>query len=582
MPMGRLAGFIFRHKITAVIVLGIAGIAGVMAWRSRASDSGTAVTVSVGRGRVVEEVSVTGKAQAAEAVDLAFESGGKVATVRVKVGDRVSAGAIISELASGDLAANIRRANASIVSAQADVSHYAAIVESEKVKLAELERGPRPEEVRIAESAVASAITALDDAREALVKTQEKADHSLAVLYESVDEVIHEAYSKASEALDKQVAPLFTGVPGNERLSFIVNSQQTEFDATVRKSAADRTLSDININISGLGSDEASRDAALLRAKSGLVSLRSFFDFLGSAVENSSLSASDRQTYSGYIASARTLNDSAISLLTGRQQDISEQRVDNLQTVQSAETAVNAAERALETKRRELELKQAGSSAEEVAAQRARLKQAEANLASARARIAQAAADRDGAQANYAKTVLRSPIAALVTKVDLEVGEIVPPNQTGVVLMSEAQYEIEAFVPEADIAKVAFGQTARVTLDAYGDAVTFAAAVTHIDPAETVIEGVAAYRVELQFSDKDERVKSGLTANVDIVTQEKGDVLVLPVRAVTAKNGGQFVAVMGAGGEPVERRIETGVRSVDGLVEIVSGLAEGETVVLDR
>ena len=55
-------------------------------------------------------------------------------------------------------------------------------------------------------------------------------------------------------------------------------------------------------------------------------------------------------------------------------------------------------------------------------------------------------------------------------------------------------------MPEADIAKVAIGDLASSTLDAYGSYVDFPAQVTMIDPAETVIEGVPTYKVTLVSS----------------------------------------------------------------------------------
>ena len=62
-----------------------------------------------------------------------------------------------------------------------------------------------------------------------------------------------------------------------------------------------------------------------------------------------------------------------------------------------------------------------------------------------------------------------------------------------------------------------------------------------VDPAETIIDGVATYKTTLQFTDEDVRIKSGMTANVDITGLEKKDVLAVPQRAVFARAGHRFV-----------------------------------------
>ncbi len=137
---------------------------------------------------------------------------------------------------------------------------------------------------------------------------------------------------------------------------------------------------------------------------------------------------------------------------------------------------------------------------------------------------------------------------------------------------------ISAAVPEVDVAKITIGDKAEVTLDAYGDTTVFPAAVSSIDPAETVIEGVPTYKVTLYFNDRDERVRSGMTANLDILTERREGVFRIPSRAVTTKDGKKIVRVPDISGLR-EVVVETGLRGSDGSIEIVSGLSEGDEVV---
>ena len=133
-------------------------------------------------------------------------------------------------------------------------------------------------------------------------------------------------------------------------------------------------------------------------------------------------------------------------------------------------------------------------------------------------------------------------------------------------------------MPEADIAKVAVGNGSLVTLDAYGRDVVFEAKVVAVDPAETIVDGVATYKVTFQFVKNDERVKSGMTANIDIKSASRENVIAVPQRAIIRKNGDQFVRI--ADGESFrEVKVETGLRGSDGNIEIISGINEGDKVI---
>jgi multidrug efflux pump subunit AcrA (membrane-fusion protein) len=147
-------------------------------------------------------------------------------------------------------------------------------------------------------------------------------------------------------------------------------------------------------------------------------------------------------------------------------------------------------------------------------------------------------------------------------------------------MMSNDGFKVEANIAEADIAKVQPGQKANITLDAYGSDVVFEAVVVRIDPGETIIEGVPTYKTVFKFTTADNRVKSGMTANIDIIGQSKENVVAVPLRAVSNKNGGKFVTIQKDPKTTEEVKVKTGIRGADGLVEITEGLNEGDTVVV--
>jgi HlyD family secretion protein len=175
--------------------------------------------------------------------------------------------------------------------------------------------------------------------------------------------------------------------------------------------------------------------------------------------------------------------------------------------------------------------------------------------------------------------MLFSPIGGIVTKQEAKRGEIVSPGIIVVSVMSDKNFQIETNVPEADIAKISVNNTAKVTLDAYGDSVNFDAKVIKIDPAETVVEGVSTYKVTMEFIKEDERVKSGMTANIDILTEQKNGVLSVPQRAVVDKSGSKFVKILQSDGNVKEVTVKTGLKGSNGDIEVTDGLHAGDKVI---
>jgi RND family efflux transporter MFP subunit len=179
--------------------------------------------------------------------------------------------------------------------------------------------------------------------------------------------------------------------------------------------------------------------------------------------------------------------------------------------------------------------------------------------------------------------IVYSPIAGLITRYEATVGELAVAHTPLVTIISDS-LAIEAFVPEVDSAKVSLGDEAVFTLDAYGSDAEFQARVAAVDPAETVIDGVSSYKTTMELVEPDTRIKSGMTANIEIFTDRRESVIAIPQRAVVAKEGKKFVRVIqrDKSGKSTfkEAAVVTGLQGSDGRVEIISGLREGDEVAL--
>ena len=215
----------------------------------------------------------------------------------------------------------------------------------------------------------------------------------------------------------------------------------------------------------------------------------------------------------------------------------------------------------------------------------------------ARSQLEQAKASLALIQVQISKYRLVAPFSGVVANVDIKAGQIISPNEVMVSMIGRTKFQIEANISEADIAKISVGDGAKVTLDAYGDESVFTAKVVHIDPAGRVIDGITVYKVTLEFDLVDERILSGLTADIDILTDQKGGVLYIPSRNVIYKNGKKYVKVF-VGEDSNDSRfasltsvskkddqnifeieIETGLKGSDGGVEVISGLNEGDQLI---
>lgn len=480
-------------------------------------DSDGADAVIVKRGMIIQNVVVTGKTKPISSVNLAFEKSGRAVRINVKVGDRVLVGQTLIATGASELAANLARAEASVAAAEA--------------KLAEAKRGTRPEELAVQEAKTKGARVALEDAKKNLV------------------DKLQDAYTKSDDAIRAKADQWFSNPTAqNPQVSFYADpGVKTSLER--ERPIIEALLTSWKSSSDGL-SPASDLTAAVLVSSQNLAKIRLFLDTAALAINALKTGTGFSQTtidgYRSDISTARTNINTAIA---------------NLST---ADEKMKSAANALLIAENELTLSRAGSTQEEIASKEAAVREAEADAASLRA--------------DLAKTVLTAPLAGIVTKVDADPGEIMSAGVPVVSIISENQLEIEVNVPEVNVGRIAVGNPVKIALDALPDE-TFSGKVVSIEPAETIVDGVVNFKVAIVFDAEDGRFKSGLTANLSIETLRKPDVLLLPQFAVNERGGKVFVQKLVAG-KAVETEVTLGARGEDGAVEIISGLKEGDRVIV--
>ncbi|MFZ3063556.1 MAG: HlyD family efflux transporter periplasmic adaptor subunit [Actinomycetota bacterium] len=137
--------------------------------------------------------------------------------------------------------------------------------------------------------------------------------------------------------------------------------------------------------------------------------------------------------------------------------------------------------------------------------------------------------------------------------------------------------QVKMGIDQADIAKVAVGQPAKITLDAIPDK-EFAGNVVFIDPIPTSEQNVITYTVYATLGNPDPAIRLGMSADVKLDLGKKENVLIVPNLAVKTVEGKKVVSKI-VDGVPTDVNVEVGL-SDDENTEIVSGLLEGDKVTL--
>ncbi|MDO8483223.1 MAG: HlyD family efflux transporter periplasmic adaptor subunit, partial [bacterium] len=421
---------IFKRKSTYVILATIIIAIGLFFYVSRTKTEPVSFA-EVKRGTIREEVTVTGTVKSKEAVILAFEKTGKVRKINVEVGDVTTQGNLLMTLENGVESSSVEDAEAKLASKQANYNN--------------LKAGGSPEAVRLKETGLAKAIA------------------DLATDEESVKNVVLDAFNKTDNAVRRQADTVFSNPSGsNPKLNFGSGNQQATIDAESARFDTEKLLNDFRQLAQGNFANHEENEKALAETKKYLTSVNDFLIKTSRVLDTSlTLSESALAANKDALNTARTNINTAMTNVTGAAQAIATQKI------------------TVETARNDLKLTQAGATPEVLAGALADIQSAEALVKNARAVLS--------------KTYIFSPISGVVTKQDAKVGEIAGAN-LGLLAVASNSFKIEAFVPEVDVAKISVGNKAEITLDAYGNNVSFEARVIKIDPAETNLDGVPTYK----------------------------------------------------------------------------------------
>ncbi|MBT4153445.1 MAG: efflux RND transporter periplasmic adaptor subunit [Candidatus Magasanikbacteria bacterium] len=599
-----------------IIITTLVLVVGIYAYSAKEGDVPEYSSVTVERTNLSQVVSETGSVTAVLELFYGWETSGRVALVNTTTGALVKKGEVVAELENSQQQARLRESRSRLASAQAALNLIlAGASEQERASsVATVDQARASysqslvdlEKVRTASNAaVETAQLAVKEAKLGLENDTNVDNRSLTSAYEDAITDINDATVSALDAVaavsnmqysysalnqrnsdgnqlakDKGRAVLLLvgvsdggrwqaesilGKYGGIRGEINALADSTEYDETIiddllnrtkemlqaTKSALDRTLTMLNSH-NGSSTDKTTISTEVTSMNTEITSIVNAIQ----AIESSKLSQKSSDDTND-IAYERALNDFK-SISTQASQDIA------------------VAQAAVDVRKASLDQMQASHNAY-IAPPRA------VDTAALRADISRESANVEQFLRDLENTKLVALSDGVIADLSVDIGETVTANQ-GVLSINSEDVHIRVDISESDIIKVRLGNPVEITLDAFGDDRAFTGTVDSIEPAETEISGVVYYTADIVFEKSEEGlefVRSGMTANIDIKTNNKDDVLVIPQRAVLKEDGRQFVRVLtdSATAEFAERDVMLGLRGTEGDVEVLSGLNEGDDVI---
>lgn len=198
--------------------------------------------------------------------------------------------------------------------------------------------------------------------------------------------------------------------------------------------------------------------------------------------------------------------------------------------------------------------------------------------------VATAAVTLANSRDTLLKTVIMAPFDGTVVKVDIKKNDVLSAidySAKGIQLVDTNSVKFQGQVDEIDILKIKVGQKATIAVDAMPGR-TFPGTVSFISPSGSVGTGtVVKFPITIKLDPTDVALKGSLTATAEIAVSSVENVLLVPVAAVTTTPAGSFVNVVtGTKGESEKRQVTLGIQNQQ-FAEVVSGLKEGEQVVIE-
>ncbi len=532
--------------------------------------------IQVEQGSIDSTVSATGNVESAAEANLRFEVTGNVVEIMIEPGDTVREGNPLAKIDTTDLELLVAQAEADLRQAQAD---YEGLLEgATEAELAEariqIDQARSQYEQTLSsvtDSDIAAARSDLERAQARLARLQGGPDAD--ELAQSNDQVTSARTALEQSRVDLSAAKEQARLDVETRANALRNAQ----DEYSRVYWENRELEDQLASFGReLPREDVDREEAALRS---VADAEAALDNAKLAYEKAKQDEiTTLEARESALASAIASHD---ALLEGVEEE----------DLADARAAVERAEAQLQqllgaNRASSLAVQQSNIASAETSLKRLLEPPSESSIAAREAGVVRAEVALRQAQRNLDLGTLRAPFAATITRVDLRIGE--PADGDAIIAVADlSNLHIDLPIDELDIAQIRLDQPVRISLDALPD-VDVAGSVAAIAPIATSSDqGTTTYEVTVTLGDSAVGVRPGMTAVVDIITDERENVVLAPRRAVRSEGGVSYVLIPnsepvppGNSEPPGEQREVTIGLSNSQFVEILNGLQAGDEVLV--
>lgn len=206
----------------------------------------------------------------------------------------------------------------------------------------------------------------------------------------------------------------------------------------------------------------------------------------------------------------------------------------------------------------------------------AQVNQAQISYQQAQDQLQQAQISYQQAQSGLSNTVVLSPMTGLVSALNVKEGQIAASGQPAVTIVNMDTVYIRINVVENVVNSLQEGQEVQLSVPAayegYVDSV-----IDYVSPSADPMSRL--YEVRVYVDNDQYGIRSGMTGSVKLNLEKEEGVVIVPSDAVIDKEGSQVVFVVQED-KAIEKVVETGLDTGE-LVQIVSGLSEGEMVIIE-
>lgn len=612
-------------------------------WQGSKSSMPTYSTVTVESAPLVQTVSETGTLKPVKEVALNFLSSGRIKSVEVEVGDKIEAGAVLASLDDSSLQSRKLELEAGLQIAQANFSKTLAGASAQSISISrtslnqaessldsakiDLEKTKQTvaENIRQAEKTLADLQSSSDDT----ITSQEQAISSAQISLENAIKTGAKNISNArSSALLTLSDKILTAQIALDNINTILsddnadpvlsvkNTSLLQSTITARIAALDLILdaqtsvSQIDSNSSQTIIDNAGQSVQSLLSQTD-ITLDYAYAMLEATITSSNFSQANLDTYKSLVSGQSSQINLASSAVENSLQSLHNAIISNDTSIASAQenirqAQVNLSNAILSASNSLSSLKISGE--QQIASSQARVDSAEQgallasaqlnstiaparsqDVALAQAQISQAQASIVGIEQQINDTILTSPLEGVVTAVNYEVGEQFGASAKAMVtVLVNNSFNVEVDIAESNISKIKISDPVDISFDAFPEDFVLKGVVSFIEPAQTLIQDVVYYKVKVDFSDLNStmkmiddfgfNLKAGMTANIVITTDKRVNVLQVPARALTDNNGNKTIKLL-VNGIAEEVPVETGLKGDEGMIEVLSGIQSGDTVI---